>query len=107
MGISISSTAPHWLGPNNLMTAADGVYISYRLPTAPFPLVPIHILFLCLGRMGGCPVMGGSHAMPSPTHPPPPVTSLPEGGRGGLDAWFYCWAVRLLLVYCLPRHWTK
>ena len=31
----------HWLGSNNVMTAADVMYMSYGLSTAPFPLVPI------------------------------------------------------------------
>ena len=61
------------------MTAADFMYISYGLPTAPFPLVPIPTLSLCLGRVGGCPVVGGSHAMSRPACPHPPVPSLPMG----------------------------
>ena len=32
------------------------------LRAAPFPLAPIPTLSLCLGPVGGCPVMGGSLA---------------------------------------------
>ena len=77
------STAPHWLGPSPVTTAADGMYISYGLPTAPFPLAPIPTLTLCLCRVGACPVVGGLHVVPDPARPPPSVPSLPEGRVGG------------------------
>ena len=85
VGVPINSTAPHWLGSTNLMTAADFMYQPYGLPTALFPVVPIPALSLCLGQVGGCPVVGGSHAMPRPARPQPPFqpsTRIQPENRG-------------------------
>ena len=71
------------IGSNDVMTAADGMCMSYGLPTTPVPLVPIPTPSLYLGRVGGCPVVGGSLTVPSPTCSPPPAPSLPEGEGGG------------------------
>ena len=67
-GIPINTTAPHWLGSKNVMTAADFMCIYYALPTAPFPLDATPTLSLCLGRVDGCPVVAL-----------PPFPSLPMG----------------------------
>ena len=72
-GSPINSTVPHWLGSNNVITAADLMCIYYGLPTASFPLVPIPTLSLCLGQVGGCPVVGGLLAIPCPARPHPTV----------------------------------
>ena len=62
-----------WLGWNNVMTAADFMYTYYGLSIAPFPVVPIPTLSLCLGQVGGCPVVGGLLAIPCPARPHPTV----------------------------------
>ena len=89
--IPINSTALHWLGSNHVMPAADFMHISDGLPTAPFPLVPIPTVSLCLRRVVGCPVVGSAHAMPRPARPLPPFPSLPMGvsvrGGGGCVGW--------------------
>ena len=65
-----------WYGSSSY---ADFMYIYYGLPTAQFPLVPIPNVSLCLGRVGGCPVVGGAHAMPRPARPLPSFPSLTIG----------------------------
>ena len=83
-GVRINSSAPHGLGLNNAMTAADGMYRSYWPPAAPVLLISIPTHSLCRGRVGECPVEGGTHVVPSHARPPPPFPSLPEEGQSTL-----------------------
>ena len=93
-------------------------YIPYWPPTAQSPVVPIPTRSRRLGRVGGCPDVGGVSVCCSPDRPPMPDPALSRClqnvfclrllGPSGL--WFCCaqnsWRIKFLLwvAFLVPSH---
>ena len=100
----INSTAPRWLGSNNVMTAAG-----FQPPRSHWSLsLPLPYAWV---RWGGMPC-GGGFAYRAQSGPPPHNQPLASARGGGGVGGYVGWLVLLVgcevttLVYGLPRHWT-